>query len=159
MRIKSIDTLYHGSDKEFEKIDLRYANAFKDYGKGFYLTSSYQHAQKWAQQKGKNKPITYIYSYSINHESLCEGQWEILELLKYDKNWIDFIVKSRIKGVESGYDNIYDRIADNTYKSISEILLKYSNNDVPHQEAIKNINLKRIMRISIALRLRRQCPC
>lgn len=63
--------------------------------------------------------------------------------MKYDKDWIDFIVKSRITGAESEYDIIYDRIADNTYNSISETLLKYSNNEVSHQKAIEIIQFKR----------------
>ena len=31
--------LYHGTDCYFESFDFRYAKSFKDFGKGFYLTS------------------------------------------------------------------------------------------------------------------------
>jgi len=70
MKINSIKTLYHGSDNEFETFDLKLAKAFKDYGKGFYLTSSLRQAQNWAQRKAGSKTVTYIYRYNI--QEICE---------------------------------------------------------------------------------------
>ena len=51
MKIDTVSTLYHGTAKMFQYFDLRYAKMFKDFGKGFYLTTNFMQAQKWAQQK------------------------------------------------------------------------------------------------------------
>ena len=54
-------------------------------------------AQKWAQSKASTKSEAYIYSYRLdklkeNPEMLSD--FKILELLQYDKNWVDFISQS-----------------------------------------------------------------
>ncbi len=40
MKLASIKRLYHGTDREFNTFDFKYARGFKDFGKGFYLTSN-----------------------------------------------------------------------------------------------------------------------
>jgi len=141
MKINSIKTLYHGSDSDFETFDLKLTKAFKDYGKGFYLTSSLRQAQKWAQKKAGSKTVTYIYCYKI--QDICEREWKILELLKYDKTWIDFITESRINGIETEYDIIYDRIADSQFDKISDTLIKYNKERITSQKAIELIKWKK----------------
>ena len=89
------------------------AKSFKDFGKGFYLTTNLAQAQRWAQKKAAQKSRAYIYSYEV--EPVSEGDWKILELLQYNQQWLDFIANSRIYGYESDYDIIYDKMADNQY--------------------------------------------
>lgn len=59
--------------------------------------------------------------------------------MKYDKKWLDFICESRIKGKETDYDIIYDRIADNQYSEISELLQEYVFRNISAEEVIKEI--------------------
>ena len=40
MRINEIKKLYHGTDKKFKTFDFEKAGKAKDFGRGFYLTSS-----------------------------------------------------------------------------------------------------------------------
>ena len=42
--------LYHGSNVEIERIDLSRAVPFKDFGRGFYLTSMQHQADRMAQR-------------------------------------------------------------------------------------------------------------
>lgn len=51
MRINEIKKLYHGTDKKFKTFDFAKAGKAKDFGRGFYLTSSIVQAQEWAQKK------------------------------------------------------------------------------------------------------------
>lgn len=106
---------------------MDFARPFKDFGKGFYLTTEVRQAQKWAQNKATRKAQAYIYSYRLNIKENLEKFQEIkiLELLQYDKSWLDFISKSRIDGFETDHDIIYDRMADNNYDNISDMLKKY----------------------------------
>ena len=124
MKISKVKRLYHGTDREFDVFDFRFARSFKDFGKGFYLTTHFQQAQRWAQNKARMRDVTYIYSYGIN--VIDEDKWNILELLQYNQEWVDFITESRITGKEAEYDIIYDRMADSQFAEISEILQLYS---------------------------------
>lgn len=141
MKLASIKHLYHGTDQEFNTFDFKYARGFKDFGKGFYLTSNISQAQKWAQRKARDKYVAYIYSYQLDFSE--EKGWRILELLKYDQKWLDFIAKNRMEGEQTGdYDIIYDRIADNQYTEISEVLRKYKQHKISVEEAIRKISWK-----------------
>lgn len=139
MKINRINKLYHGTDQEFNGFDFSFAKSFKDFGKGFYLTTNFSQAQKWAQNRArtKSKTKTYIYSYGIN--LIDESNWNILELLQYDQKWVDFITESRMTGKESEYDIIYDRIADNQFSEISEILRSYNNSEINAETVIEKI--------------------
>lgn len=142
MKINKIRMLYHGSAYKFDSFDLSLAKQFKDYGKGIYFTFSLSQAQKWAQKKARarNKTITYIYQYKISEVSVED--WNILELLKYDKEWIDFITYSRVEGRETIHDIIYDRIADNQFDKISDTLRDYYKEKITVQDAIELIKCR-----------------
>lgn len=43
-------SLYHGSNMVVEEIDLQKTRPYKDFGRGFYLTSMKEQAQKMAQR-------------------------------------------------------------------------------------------------------------
>lgn len=45
--------LYHGSLDIVKNPEIREPNRTLDYGKGFYLTSSYEQAEKWVRNKLK----------------------------------------------------------------------------------------------------------
>ena len=140
LKLRTVKRLYHGSDQKFESFDLAYARSFKDFGKGFYLTTDLKQAQKWAQSKASEKTEAYIYSYRLdtikqNPDILFD--FKVLELLQYDETWLNFICQSRTKGHETDYDIIYDRMADNKFNGISDILKKYANKEVSADKAIK----------------------
>ena len=139
MKINRVNRLYHGTDQKFDEFNFCCAKCFKDFGKGFYLTTNFQQAQTWAQNKAKArmKDKTYIYSYSVN--VIDEKKWNILELLQYDKCWVDFITESRINGKESDYDIIYDRMADSRFADISDTLQSYNNLDITAEDVIEKI--------------------
>jgi len=42
--------LYHGTNFDFDKIDLSRSNPFKDFGKGFYLTDIRSQAEELANE-------------------------------------------------------------------------------------------------------------
>lgn len=137
IKMNTIKKLYHGSACYFDAFDFCYARSFKDFGKGFYLTSDFAQAQKWAQNKAGYKNKTYIYCYKVS--PVAEYEWNILELLQYDKQWIDFISKSRMEGLETDYDIIYDRIADSQYTQIADTLQKYVAGKISAEKAISRI--------------------
>lgn len=137
MKINTVKRLYHGTDQQFDSFDFSRAKMFKDFGKGFYLTTSFRQAQRWAQKKAYQKEYTYIYSYRI--APVNTDEWDILELLRYDQTWLDFICQSRMRGKETGYDIIYDRMADNQYTEISKVLQNYYSGKISADNALEKI--------------------
>lgn len=132
--------LYHGTNVMFDRFDFSKAKPFKDFGKGFYLTTNYKQAERWAHSKGNRNAEAYIYCYEINVK--FKALLSTLELLRYDKQWIDFIADSRIMGKETSYDLIYDRMADNTYIGLTDILVKYRRGELTAAEVIESISWK-----------------
>lgn len=43
--------LYHGTNIDFQKIDIRESNPYKDFGQGFYLTDIFLQAENMANKK------------------------------------------------------------------------------------------------------------
>lgn len=132
--------LYHGTNVLFDSFDFNKAKPFKDFGRGFYLTTNYKQAENWARSKGRNNAEAYIYCYELAEE--YKNKLEVLELLYYDKTWLDFIADSRLLGKETNYDLIYDRMADNTYLALSDSIVRYRRGEVEAHEVIKLISWK-----------------
>lgn len=82
--------LYHGTNVEFEQIDLTKSNRFKDFGQGFYLTDIRQQAAELAEKRTERDGGSPIaddgVAYLLNRYE--EGSYTIEELareLKYKK--------------------------------------------------------------------------
>lgn len=45
--------LYHGTNTEFNEIDVRKSNPYKDFGQGFYLTDIEEQARNLANKKAR----------------------------------------------------------------------------------------------------------
>lgn len=52
--------LYHGSYAKVENIDLKKCKQGKDFGRGFYLTSSYEQAKNFVPTVGKETSQYWI---------------------------------------------------------------------------------------------------
>lgn len=109
--------LYHGTNKDIDKINLKIGSAKKDFGQGFYLTPNLTSAKKMAVKKAKKeggKPI--VISYEINDNCLTSKELRIKEFPeKASGEWIMFIYANRNAqnaGKECKYDIIIGPIAD-----------------------------------------------
>lgn len=87
--------LYHGSNMKVDKPMLLKGQRALDFGAGFYLTSSYEQAMKWAKtvtrRRGNGQPIVNIYD-------LDEQRLATLHVLRFntaDGDWLDYVVKNR----------------------------------------------------------------
>ena len=95
------DILYHGSYAEVRTIDLAQCVPGKDFGKGFYLTSSYEQAQKFirtslrkAQAIGRVEPEQhYGYVSSFRLTSL-EGL-VVYDFPDADASWLRYVSVNR----------------------------------------------------------------
>lgn len=139
-----IRKLYHGSDKYFEIPDLTKARNFKDFGRGFYLTTNAAQAGKWAIRKISNSDrtqVAYLYEYVFQCDNLED--LKILELLECNKEWLECISCYRTVLEETiEYDLIYDRIADGYFKELTGILREYRSGKRSLEETLAVVNWK-----------------
>ena len=97
--------LYHASGEVVEFPEVRKAKYTKDFSWGFYCTSYYEQAKKWAfRHEGK---IVNVYNYEENLD---------LKIKKFDcvdDEWLDFVVSCRAGNVHD-FDIVEGPMADDT---------------------------------------------
>lgn len=113
--------LYHGTCLEFEKVDLKYSKDKRDFGKGFYTTTSQEQAEKWAKsqaERSDGRPFVLIFTMQ---------DWtkvKVKEFLKADKSWLEMVKQNRVNG---GTNHIFDIVIgpvanDRTYPTVQRYL-------------------------------------
>ena len=107
--------VYHGSSKEIQNPDLDYWRFNLDFGKGFYITTLREQAEKWAGRRAiveNKKPIVNLYEFDA----------DLLVVLSFDgytEEWLDFVVKNRAGVSEPHqYDAIYGNIANDDVATV-----------------------------------------
>lgn len=139
-----IKKLYHGTKVYFDEPDLKKARNRKDFGKGFYLTTNLEQAMKWAVKRlpnNDNHCVAYVYEYEFDEDNTRE--LNVLELLEYNKEWLDFITPNRHEGEkEVVYDLIYDRMADSTGDELTANIDLYWQKEKSAEEVLRVIKFR-----------------
>lgn len=105
--------LYHGSNVEVKKPNLRRGRQKTDFGKGFYTTTQKEQAEHWTSikldraQRGKKT----VSVYEIDDAFLADPTLKIREFNGPDETWLNFVVSSR-KGVMHDYDLVFGPVAN-----------------------------------------------
>lgn len=113
--------LYHGSTVYVENPKIIISDKFLDFGTGFYTTSSYSQAERWAKTKMRreNKNTGYVSVYEFDLEK-ANKEIQIYKFDKADLEWLKFVTNNR-KGIASeiSADMYIGPVADdNVYESI-----------------------------------------
>lgn len=113
--------IYHGSTVLVEHPEIRISETFLDFGVGFYTTTSYEQAERWAKIKMRREhtDIGYVSSYQFDLDSAKEST-VIHKFDTADMDWLTFVVENR-RGVISPslIDMHIGPVADdNVYRSI-----------------------------------------
>lgn len=113
--------LYHGSTGLVDKPGIGKGDLFLDFGVGFYTTTSYEQAERWAKIKMRrnNASVGYVSVYEFDLEA-AEKELSIEKFEAADEKWLEFVVNNR-KGIS--YENKKDMHVgsvadDNIYQSI-----------------------------------------
>ena len=113
--------LYHGSNLEIKNPQILESDRKLDFGTGFYLTSSYEQAEKWAIltaiRRGEGRPIISVFEYEDNKSS----ELNILKFENADIEWLRFVSGNRNnQSTKNDYDIIIGPVAnDKTMPVIS----------------------------------------
>lgn len=108
-----------------------------DFGAGFYLTSSYEQAMKWAKtvtrRRGNGQPIVNIYD-------LDEQRLATLHVLSFntaDGDWLDYVVKNRRgQAVVGDYDVVIGPVAND---STLPVIDDYMSGNYTKEEAVRRL--------------------
>lgn len=109
-------TLYHGTNTDFDKIDLEEGFRYKDFGKGFYLTPDRTTAERMAKKKARLfGGIATLITYELD-ESALQSDLKVKTFPeKASTEWFLFVDANRNrKNVEPihDYDIVIGPIAD-----------------------------------------------
>lgn len=104
--------VYHGSNVIVSNPDIEHSFRSLDFGKGFYVTTVKEQAERWARRKadiyGINKAFVTVYNMSEDLEGLNSKCFE--EDLT---EWIDFVCRCRDRGEDYlQYDLIKGKVAN-----------------------------------------------
>ena len=80
--------LYHTSTTTVERPDTLHSRKYLDFGQGFYLTSIYDQAVRYAERFKRRQRAAWLNVYELTDH--LEG-WKTLRFDTYDKAWLDFV--------------------------------------------------------------------
>lgn len=130
--------VYHGSAEIVKKPDDRHSYRALDFGKGFYVTTVREQAERWARRKaeilGKDTAIVNLYQMDDNTEGLL--------VKSFDEDlteWIDFVCRCR-DGEEDylKYDLIFGKVANDR---VFRVVDMYHTGIWDKERAIKEIKV------------------
>ena len=115
--------VYHGSSRIVKQPTLDYERFKLDFGKGFYVTTLPDQAEKWAARRAildKNTPIVSVFEFEADNLN-------ILYFDGYTADWLDFVVMNRAGTAEAHmYDAIYGNIANDDVASVVNDYMRLS---------------------------------
>lgn len=80
--------LYHSSTVAVTNPDTAHSRDYLNFGKGFYLTSIYNQAVKYAQRFIRRSREAWLNSYEFEYDLT---QWKVLQFDAYNKDWLQFV--------------------------------------------------------------------
>lgn len=109
--------LYHGTTfNTVEYPDLTKCRKATDFGQGFYTTTSFEQAKKWASLK-KNRAQSgdaFVIEYEMDDAILQSGKYRVRQFDGASKDWLEFVVNNR-KGNDAGaFDLVLGPVANDT---------------------------------------------
>jgi len=107
--------VYHGSTAIIRKPDVRCGRDNLDFGKAFYVTRLKSQAGHWARvvysRYEENAPV--VNTYSLDMDAILQDGYKMLTFDSYSREWLDFIVASRMgKTPWKTYDIIEGGVAN-----------------------------------------------
>jgi hypothetical protein len=110
--------LYHGSNQNFDVVDLSKSKDRRDFGRGFYITILREQAEDWAEALFDRYKGDGIYIYETELELSGDLSMKIYEGLS--EEWLQMVQKNR---TFKRIDNLYwaesaEFIADEYYRGI-----------------------------------------
>ena len=101
--------VYHASFIEIKSPDTEHSRNFLDFGRGFYLTTIYEQAEKYAHRFIRRGKQAWINVYELNENW---DNWSVREFPAYNDEWLDFVASCRAGKEVENYDLVIGGIAN-----------------------------------------------
>lgn len=136
--------LYHGTNIDFNVIDLDKSNKYKDFGQGFYLTDIRSQAEELAAKKSRlfgGYPV--IQEYEFDENMLQANDLQVLTFSSPSPSWAEFIFKNRNRHIQFShdYDIVIGPIADD---GVAYLLGRYEEGTLTIDELSKELDYKKL---------------
>ena len=136
--------LYHGTNIDFNVIDLAKSNKYKDFGQGFYLTDIRSQAEQLAAKKSRlfgGYPV--IQEYEFDESIFGSNELKVLKFDTPTTEWAEFIFKNRKRDTnfKHDYDIVMGPIADD---GVAYLLGRYEEGTLSIEELSKKLDYKKL---------------
>ena len=136
--------LYHGTNIDFDVIDLTKSNKHKDFGQGFYLTNIRSQAEELSIKKSRlfgGYPV--IQEYTFDESILNSNELKVLQFDSPTTEWAEFIFKNRNRDInfKHDYDIVIGPIAND---GVAYLLGRYEEGTLSIEELTKKLDYKKL---------------
>lgn len=114
--------LYHGSTMVVHKPNVKRGRKRTDFGRGFYLTTDFEQARRWALLKQQREISTkaVVSVFEFDEAILNSSSYNVLTYNGPTEEWLNFVVKNRKTGTAHNYDYVMGPVAnDQLYATIA----------------------------------------
>lgn len=138
--------LYHGTNVDFDRIDVTKSKAFKDFGQGFYLTDIRTQAEDWAKKKAEifgGAPV--LQEYELDESALLSSELNVLVFDIPTEEWATFIHKNRSRKAcfHHDYDIVVGPIADD---GVAYLIGRYDEGTLTIADLVRELEYKKLNR-------------
>lgn len=136
--------LYHGTNVDFEQIDLSKSRKNKDFGRGFYLTDLYDQAVAMANRQADilgGEPI--VQAYEFDESALTNGSLHVLNFDGVSAEWALFVFRNRNRQLNftHDYDIVSGPIADD---GVAYLLDRYEEGIYTIEQLAEKLKYRRL---------------
>ena len=135
--------VYHGSYTRIETIDLSQAEANKDFGKGFYVTSIRRHAERWAERIAYEYQTTPVVTEFLFYETaFSDSIYKVLRFPQPSRLWVEFVMMNRNPNIPKpahDYDIVEGPIADDWVTSQIKL---YENSKISMEMLVEKLTYR-----------------
>lgn len=132
--------LYHGTNIEFEEIDLTKSLPYKDFGKGFYLTAIRQQAERMAERKSHRFGKAIILTYEVSDDVINGfSDCKVKNFASPNEEWALFILSNRKRTFPPfihDFDIVAGPVADD---GVAYVLSRYEEGTLSLKEALAEL--------------------
>lgn len=114
--------LYHGSTMVVRKPNVKRGRKRTDFGQGFYLTTDFEQARRWALLKQQREISTkaVVSVFEFDETILNNPSYNVLTYNGPTEEWLNFVVQNRKNGTAHNYDYVMGPVAnDQLYATIA----------------------------------------
>lgn len=138
--------LYHGTNMDFDRIDVTKSKAYKDFGQGFYLTDIRTQAEDWAKKKTEifgGTPV--LQEYEFDESILDSSELNVLVFKLPTEEWATFIHKNRSRKAcfRHDYDIVVGPIADD---GVAYLIGRYDEGTLTITDLVSELEYKKLNR-------------